>query len=131
MPLAWAHAEYIKLVRSVSDGRVFDRLDVVADRYQKPHPASLLEVWNFDRQFLSMKAGKTVRIPLTVPFRLHWTQDGGNSWQDVITTATAVGIYYVDLPTQADQADSSLIFTFFWTSSQTWQGSNFTIGLHP
>jgi glucoamylase len=131
MPLAWAHAEYIKLVRSVSDGRVFDRLDVVADRYQKPHPASLLEVWNFDRQFLSMKAGKTVRIPLTVPFRLHWTQDGGNSWQDVITTATAVGIHYVDLPTQADQADSSLIFTFFWTSSQTWQGSNFTIGLHP
>ena len=24
IPLVWAHAEYIKLVRSVADGRVFD-----------------------------------------------------------------------------------------------------------
>ncbi|MGG6892726.1 glycoside hydrolase family 15 protein [Rhizobium sp. BR 315] len=131
MPLAWAHAEYIKLVRSVSDGRVYDRLDIVADRYQKPHPKSLLEVWNFDRQFLSMKAGKTVRIPMTTPFRLRWTDDGWNSWQDITTTDTAVGIHYVDLPTQVAQAGSSLTFTFFWLSSQTWQGSNFSIDLHP
>src|SRR5260370_5979021 len=32
MPLAWAHAEYIRLVRSASDGKVFDRIDLVADR---------------------------------------------------------------------------------------------------
>src|SRR5262249_35913863 len=41
IPLAWAHAEYIKLVRSVSDQRVFDRLDVVANRYQ-PQPGQPL-----------------------------------------------------------------------------------------
>jgi len=131
MPLAWGHAEYIKLVRSVSDGQVFDLLPVVADRYQHPHAPSLLEVWNFDRQFLSMTAGKTVRIPLTVPFGLRWTHDAWNTWQDVTATATAVGIYYVDLPTQAAQAGSALTFTFFWLSNQSWQGANFSIGLHP
>ena len=33
MPLMWAHAEYVKLVRSVADGRVYDRFDEVAARY--------------------------------------------------------------------------------------------------
>jgi len=62
MPLARAHAEYIKLVRSVSDGKVFDRLNVVADRYLVPHNPSLLEIWNFNRQIGSIPNGKTLRI---------------------------------------------------------------------
>ena len=33
MPLMWAHAEYIKLLRSVADGRVFDLIPEVAERY--------------------------------------------------------------------------------------------------
>ncbi len=28
MPLVWAHAEYVKLLRSVTDGKVFDRISV-------------------------------------------------------------------------------------------------------
>ncbi len=32
-PLAWTHAEYIKLLRSISDGEVWDRYDIVAERY--------------------------------------------------------------------------------------------------
>ena len=33
MPLMWAHAEYIKLLRSVADGQVFDLIPEVAERY--------------------------------------------------------------------------------------------------
>ena len=32
-PLVWAHAEYLKLLRSAADGRVFDQISVVAERY--------------------------------------------------------------------------------------------------
>jgi glucoamylase len=32
-PLAWTHAEYLKLLRSLADGAVFDRYPVVAARY--------------------------------------------------------------------------------------------------
>lgn len=32
-PLAWTHAEYVKLLRSIADGAVWDRYDVVAERY--------------------------------------------------------------------------------------------------
>ena len=129
MPLAWGHAEYIKLVRSVSDGRVFDRIDAVAERYQQAHAASPLEIWNFDRQLPAMVAGKMLRFPLAEPFHLRWTNDGWHTWQDALATATKVGISYVDLPTQAAQAGTTLVFTFYWPSSETWQGTNFSIYL--
>lgn len=32
-PLAWTHAEYVKLLRSVADGAVWDRYPIVEDRY--------------------------------------------------------------------------------------------------
>lgn len=32
-PLAWTHAEYVKLLRSIADGAVWDRYDVVVERY--------------------------------------------------------------------------------------------------
>ncbi len=34
-PLAWTHAEYVKLVRSLKDGIVWDNYKVVAERYKK------------------------------------------------------------------------------------------------
>lgn len=44
MPLMWAHAEYVKLLRSVSDGQVFDLIPVVAERYLKKRGRKNLEV---------------------------------------------------------------------------------------
>lgn len=34
-PLAWTHAEYIKLLRSISDGVVWDHYSIVAERYSE------------------------------------------------------------------------------------------------
>ncbi|MFM0477201.1 glycoside hydrolase family 15 protein [Paraburkholderia strydomiana] len=136
MPLAWAHAEYIKLVRSASDGRVFDRLDVVAERYlpqpdETPRAPSNIEVWNFNRPLPAMTAGMKLRILWSEPFRLRWSADEWATWQDTDATATQVGIYYVDRDTQQTQAGSSLAFTFFWTSRQTWEGVNYSVALRP
>ncbi len=36
VPLVWAHAEYLKLLRSAFDGKVFDRIDAVFERYSQP-----------------------------------------------------------------------------------------------
>jgi glucoamylase len=129
MPLAWAHAEYIKLVRSESEGKVFDRLDVVASRYLAPHPPSSLEIWNFDYRPSQMKAGKRLRFLLGGNFRLRWTTDNWASFTD--TTATPmVGIYSVDLLTGPGQVGTTIQFTMFWLDSQAWQGGdNFAIAI--
>ena len=34
-PLAWTHAEYLKLLRSLADGKVWDSYDPVHDRYAR------------------------------------------------------------------------------------------------
>ncbi|VXC78633.1 Glucan 1,4-a-glucosidase [Burkholderia sp. 8Y] len=136
MPLAWAHAEYIKLVRSVSDGRVFDRLDVVAERYQPqpgqpPRVRSDIEVWNFNRPLPAILARTRLRILWNAPFRLRWSTDDWATWQDTEAASTKIGIYYVDPAVQGVLAGSSIAFTFFWTSSQTWEGRNYSVATTP
>ncbi len=35
-PLAWSHAEYVKLLRSLKDQQVWDFYTIVSARYQQP-----------------------------------------------------------------------------------------------
>jgi glucoamylase len=102
IPLAWAHAEYIKLVRSIADKRVFDRLDPVRARYasgrgRSPTP---IEIWSHKRPVASLSKGRRLRVIAGVPFTLHWT---ANEWQDRSATSaaeTGLGVWFVDLPTE-------------------------------
>lgn len=126
-PLAWAHAEYIRLVRSVSEGKVFDRLDVVGNRYLNPHE-QLARVWNLDYRPSQMKAGGRLRLLLGGNFRLRSTTDNWASFTDTDAT-TRVGVYFADLETHPEQAGTTIEFTIFWLDSQTWQGSNFAVTL--
>ncbi len=70
MPLMWAHAEYIKLLRSIHDGRIFDRIDLVYDRYCSVNQQrSPIEIWKFNRQPEVMRRGDKLRIQAEAPFR--------------------------------------------------------------
>ncbi len=128
MPLAWAHAEYIKLVRSVSDGKVFDRLDVVANRYLVPHPASPLEIWTFRRRIGQISKGRTLRIQAPVAFRLHWSPDNWATVRDTPSKSTAVSVYYVDI-SAGDFSAGTVRFTFFWSDANHWEGSDFSVSV--
>jgi len=50
IPLMWAHAEYVKLLRSVVDNRVFDHISPVTERYGNAGPRTAIEVWKINRQ---------------------------------------------------------------------------------
>ena len=50
MPLMWAHAECIKLLRSMADGQAFDRIPIVAERYLNKRGRKDLEVWKLARR---------------------------------------------------------------------------------
>ena len=52
-PLVWAHAEYVKLLRPARDGRVFDCIPAVAERYLEGGGRKDLEIWKFSRQVQS------------------------------------------------------------------------------
>ncbi|MGV2827721.1 glycoside hydrolase family 15 protein [Myxosarcina sp. GI1(2024)] len=125
MPLMWAHAEYIKLLRSRKDGRVFDFVPEVGDRYLNNYNSKPMEVWKFHRQVTTIDKGTILRIQADKSFKLHWTNDEWQAIQDLESTRiAALGLNYVDLT--ADKL-SPIEFTFFWTGSNNWEQRNYRV----
>ncbi len=127
-PLCWAHAEYITLLRSASDGRVFDRLDEVAERYQgASRPRSTLEVWTFKRRPVTIGPEESLRVIAESPFRLHLSDDGWRTVRDLESTDAGLDLHFVDLPPLGG-VGRSWTFTFYWTRDDRWEGTDFTVG---
>ena len=69
MPLAWAHAEYLKLRRSIQAGRVFDMPPQTAERYLAEKVVSNRAIWRFDHQRSEVLAGDILRVEARAPAR--------------------------------------------------------------
>jgi hypothetical protein len=94
MPLMWAHAEYIKLLRSVADGQVFDRIGIVAERYLGQRGRTDLEICKPMHRVSTISAGEVLRIQTPSPFRVRWTLDDWQTFRDAPSTATGFGIHF-------------------------------------
>lgn len=126
MPLAWAHAEYLTLLRSIDDGQVFDRIPAVAARYQSSRVRGVpREVWKFNRQIREIKPGRTLRVQAGAEFVLHYSDDEWRSAQDEPSHPTPIGMHYVDLPPL--DARGSYCFTFRWPIADRWEGRDFRV----
>ncbi len=127
MPLMWAHAEYVKLLRSIYDGRVFDLIPEVAQRYLGDRRACrMLEIWKPNRRMCSVRRGYTLRIQAPAPFLLRWSRDDWQTAQDTPSQSTAVGIGFLDLEIPGGQK-APIRFTFYWTKPERWEGQDYTV----
>ena len=130
MPLMWAHAEYLKLLRSIHDGRVFDRIVVVYNRYCGGTTGRMSFIfWSFKRQPSVISQGSTLRIQTHAAFRLRWSDDDWQSVNDTESRSPGLEIHYVDLPVAA-MPGSSIVFTFWWHLAQRWEGCEFFISVY-
>ena len=77
MPLVWAHAEYIRLLRSARSRAVFDAIEPVYRRYVEQGVKSDLQVWLFNHKLRAALSSRPLRIEASAPARLHWT---ANEW---------------------------------------------------
>ncbi len=85
MPLVWAHAEYIKLRRSLHDRRVFDSPPQAYQRYVVKNTGTPYAAWRFNQRIRSMPEGKSLRIETATPATVHW---GTGEWMQVQDTPT-------------------------------------------
>jgi glucoamylase len=155
MPLVWAHAEYIKLLRSAADGKVFDLIPVVAKRYLDPKkPKSQYEVFKRRRHISSIAAGKILRIVAGDQFRVVWSTDNWKTKQESDATGVDEAGWYFDIPTEmAKNASSSgngagggkaknssaqvsaqvsqIVFTFYWPQTDKWECIDYTVQVLP
>jgi glucoamylase len=127
MPLVWAHAEYLKLLRSLRDGQVFDTPPQPVQRYIEDGVGSPYGLWRFNHKARSMPQGQTLRIEVLAPATVHWTADGWDTSHDVDTKDTGLGIYVADLSTGELPAGVDVTFTFHWSQEDRWEGSDLCV----
>jgi glucoamylase len=132
MPLMWAHAEYVKLLRSSADGQVFDRIPEVADRYiARKSRTKRLEVWKPIRKVRQMREGETLRVHGSAPFILQWSAEGGSTTSQSTSRRNSLDIDYLDLDEVKTLAGTIIQFTFFWTDKQQWEGQDYVVTVTP
>jgi glucoamylase len=126
-PLVWAHSEYIKLRRSLRDGRVFDQPPQTVQRYivEKRHCQYFF--WIFNNKARTMPCGKTLRIALLSPATIHWSMDGWKTSFDAHTRDTGLGVHVADLLTDKVPVSHQIVFTFKWDQDARWEGVDYSV----
>jgi glucoamylase len=126
-PLVWAHSEYIKLRRSIRDGKIFDQPPQTVQRYLKEKHVRQIFGWRFNNKTRSVPRNKTLRIVLLLPGRVHWTIDNWTTAHDTDTRDTGLGIHVLDLPTASLPSGAEAVFTFFWLNENRWEGTDYRV----
>jgi glucoamylase len=148
-PLVWAHAEYIKLLRSVADGHVFDRIPIVEARYavlpSQRTFQSRLEVFQTGRPISAMAQGSTLRIVDANHFTVVWTSDNWATTNHLDSRLVGRPGFFADIQAVPGRGDAlstnqndapssepptSLIFTLHWPEADRWLGHNIEIAIH-
>jgi glucoamylase len=129
MPLVWAHSEHIKLLRSLSDGAVFDMPPQGVKRYIEGRTVSPRRTWRFNNKIRTIPAGKMLRVELLTRAVIHWSSDGWATAHDADTTENAFGIHLADLPVADVPRGNTIVFTFFWSDAGRWENVDFSIGI--
>ena len=127
MPLVWAHAEHIKLLRSLADGAVFDMPPQTVARYAVGHTPSALRIWRDNNRISHLPQGKVLRLELNAPAIVHWSSHGWDDPLDLHTSETAFGTHIADLDTTRLAAGQSVSFTFLWEEGQRWENADYAV----
>jgi glucoamylase len=127
MPLAWAHAEYIKLCRSIKAKRVFDMPQQVEQRYQVEKIGSDIFIWNFSSRYRYLPKGRRLRVHCMACATVKWSYDNWQSAQEIVTFDSGIGVFYADLDTSQLDHEEALSFTFYWHDAGTWENRNYNL----
>jgi glucoamylase len=126
-PLVWAHAEYLKLCRSIRGRDVFDRPPQTVERYIVNQVTSLHLIWRFNNKVRTMPEGRVLRIETLAQATVHWSADHWHTVHDTATRDTTLGVHMADLETLNLRAGDRVDFTFHWPEEDRWEGTNFVV----
>ncbi len=126
MPLVWAHAEHIKLLRSLADRAVFDMPPQTVRRYlEEVHPPRVTP-WRTGFQPDRLAQGRTLRIELTQPSIVHWSNDGWATSNEMETADTGLGVHEAELGWENGRG-AGFVFTWRDARTQAWTGRNYHV----
>jgi glucoamylase len=116
----------LKLLRSAVDGKVFDRIEPVYQRYCEPEGRKRkrgdLEIYSSRRPIHQIPAGSTLRILDDKRFEATWTSDG---WQTThVTASRSLGSAGFSAEIVPGAGGTGIEWTLRWTEQDRWLGYN-------
>ncbi len=127
MPLVWAHAEYIKLLRSLLDDSVFDTPPQTIRRYiAEKHPAPFV-TWRFNMKRRTLPRDKALRIEVREAAHIVWTIDNWQTTQVSATVDSHLGVQYFDFTSNSLSTAKQFEFTFYWLEAEEWENQNYVV----
>jgi glucoamylase len=127
MPLVWAHAEYVKVLRSLHEKRIYDCPPQTCARYIERTNVARIAQWRREVPISVIRAGRTLRIDSTAAVMVHWTADGWVTTTDTESVQVVDALFVVELPTAALPSGTAVTFTLFWLSEHRWEGCDFEV----
>jgi glucoamylase len=126
-PLVWAHSEYIKLRRSIRDGKIFDQPPQTVKRYIIDKHGRQHYGWRINNKPRTVPYQQTLRLNLLSPALVHWSIDSWKTVQDTAAHDTGLGIHTLNLPTASLPIGGQAVFTFYWLNEQRWEGTDYSV----
>ncbi len=129
MPLVWAHAEHLKLLRSLRDGRVFDLPHHTWRRYVIERTRTRYASWRFNHKLLRIDPGLTLRLETLARCVVRWSVDSWGTPEETPSEDTGLGVHIVDLPTGTLPIGGRIDFTFHWPGANRWEDADFQVAI--
>lgn len=128
MPLAWAHAEFIKLAISRSMNTVFDRPEAVWHRYRGQAPMASHAFWTPAAPVALIDDSQSLLVLLPEPAMVHTGVNGWQEVRDLPTTASALGLHRVEIDIRQHRHVRQIDFTWRRADGQ-WRGRDFSVAV--
>lgn len=126
-PLVWAHAEYIKLLRSRRDSGGCDIIAEVRERYSSGKTELSLTAWKRNKPIKRMRSKEILRVVTFEPSVLHWSSDNWSTFHDDELKPSGLGLYFHDFPRGSFGRGETFVFTIFYTGTGRWEGRDYSI----
>jgi glucoamylase len=129
MPLVWAHAEFLKLLRARQEKRPIELLNSVEKHLRrKPEKAEKWH-WRTDTPFDGLPAQRDLLVEMESPFLLHMGFDGWQAIEDRPSAPLAFGRHGVCLRKDELAGKRVLDFTRYLIHDSKWEGADHRIWL--
>jgi glucoamylase len=131
MPLAWAHAEFLKLVRARQLKRPTELLISVENHLREKDAEVGTWHWRTDTPFDALPANRDLLIEMDGPFILHMGFDGWKAIEDRSSKALPFGRHGVHLDRDELAGKGVLDFTRYYSGESKWEGADHQIWIAP
>jgi glucoamylase len=126
-PLAWAHAQYLKLLASRALGCPFDRPEAAWQRYRGERCNATRAIWSEQARISTISVGDSLLVTLCTPASVRWGFDGWQNIEERPTTPNHQGLHVLPIDTAGMIAGQRVDFAFRYSPSERWIGIDYRI----